>query len=272
MVRCLRSAPEPVLQVPGGPPGANSSLFQRSSQAKMKSSAEKGSPFDHRRPWRRCSTWVLPPSLNSQLSARPPRMLLKSSSMRRMSSVPITAWGSPKRWLALPMATTDWPPYRPTSSLGTITSGLGGRRSSTGGSSPAATRSASIGDSPNRLPVSVAGASAAGAAAGSSGSGACEQAVTASAAEATAVPLRKARRSILVQSAITHSCIESTTNTANQQAPRPGHTIVSSSAAAWSTNQSGTEKLAAATVSMTNSNMPFQYSNCVWDEPWKVTV
>jgi hypothetical protein len=43
---------------------------------------------------------------------------------------------------------------------------------------------------------------------------ALEQAVTANAAEAMAVPLRKARRSILVQSAITHSKIAAT-------APKP---------------------------------------------------
>ncbi len=68
------------------------------------------------------------------------------------------------------------PPYCPTSTSGSTTCGLSGNRSSTGGSSPAATLSASIGDSWNleagapRLPSSSSSSSTTGASSSSSSS------------------------------------------------------------------------------------------------------
>ena len=68
-----------------------------------------------------------------------------------MSSIWVVS--SPPRWFMNPAAsdTRSVPPYRPTPSESiSCTTGSIGMRSSTGGSSPAATRAASIGASLNR--------------------------------------------------------------------------------------------------------------------------
>ena len=111
------------------------------------------------------------------------------------------------------------------------------------------------------------GVRAEGSPAAVSGSSFREQAVTAKAAEAMAELLRNVRRSMPAQSVMAKFLVTCVCNAGNQWVAPPDHSLGAPSAADWSTNQSGTEKLAATTVNMTNSNIPFQYSNCVWDEP-----
>ena len=67
--------------------------------------------------------------------------------MRISVSGPTADCGSPNHAHALGMATLRLPPYSPTSVSGVITTGSAGSRSSTWGSSPAATLAASIGAS-----------------------------------------------------------------------------------------------------------------------------
>ena len=67
--------------------------------------------------------------------------------MRISVSGPSADWPSPNHAQALVTPMVSVPPYWPTSSSGVITTGSGGSRSSTGGSSPAATLAANIGAS-----------------------------------------------------------------------------------------------------------------------------
>ena len=77
---------------------------------------------------------------------RPSPTPRRSGAIRRISLVPITACGSPNNALGLPIASRVVPRYCPISCSGSITTGMGGSRSSRGGNWAAATRAGSSGD------------------------------------------------------------------------------------------------------------------------------
>ena len=150
---------------------------------KSKSSTVSGSPSDHLMPSRNLAVRTVASSFQVKLSSRFGRMpdmsrfhLSSGSTQMVWRNQPLSFWLSTMRQV---------PPYWPTSSTGSITSGDAGRRSSTGGRSPAATFSASMGAS-LYFPAGAAGWAAAGAASSAGGAGAAAGAPPQAASRSTA--------------------------------------------------------------------------------------
>ena len=153
---------------------------------KRKSSTVSGSPSDHLMPSRNLAVRTVASSFQVKLSSRFGRMpvmsrfhLSRGSTQMVWRNQPLSFWLSTMRQV---------PPYWPTSSTGSITSGDAGRRSSTGGSSPAATFSASMGASAY-LPAGAAGWAAAGAASSAGCAGAAAGAPLQAASRSSATTL-----------------------------------------------------------------------------------
>ena len=143
-----------------GPPGegVRSVLPRTSSKKKRKSSVVKGVPSDHLCPSRRWKVNVVQSSETSYARAILGMIEVRSVSMVSSFCKRISNTSQPQQ-VGLVVGPASSPPYSPMASSGCTTTGCAGKRSSTGGSSPAATRSASIGASPHmsiELPVAAA--------------------------------------------------------------------------------------------------------------------
>ena len=124
--------------------GVRSLLFTTSLYQNMMSSAVNGSPSDHLLPSRRLMVHWVKSSFGSTLSAYFISTLAPSMEKRTRPS--LTMRMRPLRSDGPVKPRCQMPPYWPISGA-SMTYGFLGRRSSTGGSVPALTRSASIGAS-----------------------------------------------------------------------------------------------------------------------------
>jgi len=172
----------------------SSGLFTTLSQYQFTSAVVKGAPSDHFMPLRMRKVQVVASSFTSQDSHTSGCSVISPLKLRGPRCFTDVTAGPSERPLK---ALRQVPPYLPTDSSTGQTNGLSGSRSSIGGRSPLATRSASMGASRYFASPADGGACVAcgeGACEGALGAGGAWHAATRVAALASAETRRKSRR------------------------------------------------------------------------------